>query len=87
LLWIEATALSALARSGSQAILPKAVPFWRRAWDWLANLPITQVTYALAFYRACWNRRVGWRGVTYRVLGHRDPGGPGVEALGWDWDE
>ena len=87
LLWIEATALSALARRECQTILPKPGPFWRRAWVWLANLPITQVTYALAFYRACWNRRVGWRGVTYRVLGHRDPGGPGVEALGWDWDD
>lgn len=84
LLWIEATALSALAKTESQAILPKAAPFWRRAWDWLANLPITQLTYALAFWQACWDRRVGWRGVSYRVLGRRDPGGPGVEALGRD---
>jgi len=45
---------------------------------------VTQLIYALAFWRACWNRRVDWRGVTYRVLVHRDPGGPGVEALGWD---
>jgi cellulose synthase/poly-beta-1,6-N-acetylglucosamine synthase-like glycosyltransferase len=50
LLWIEATALSALARRECQTILPKPGPFWRRAWDWLANLPITQLTYALAFW-------------------------------------
>jgi hypothetical protein len=84
LLWIETTAVSALARTGSQAILPKAAPPWRRAWDWLAYLPMTQLTYGLAFWHACWNRRVGWRGISYRVLGRRDPGGPGVEALGGD---
>lgn len=84
LLVIEATALRALASPGGEAIPRPLTPLGRRAWQWLRHLPVTQLIYALAFWRACWNRRVDWRGVTYRVLGHRDPGGPGVEALGWD---
>ena len=84
LLWIEATALSALTRPGSDTIPRQAAPIWRRAWDWLRDLPVTQLVYAVAFWHGCWDRQVGWRGVTYRVLGRREPGGPGVEALGWD---
>ena len=81
LLGIEATALGALARAGGEATPRPIAPLGRRAWQWLKHLPVTQLIYALAFWHACWDRRVGWRGVTYRVLGHRDPGGPGVEAL------
>lgn len=84
LLGIEATALRALARPGGEATPRAIAPLGRRAWQWLKHLPMTQLIYALAFWHACWDRRVGWRGVTYRVLGHREPGGPGVEALGWD---
>lgn len=84
LLWIEATALSALAQAGNEAPHRRAAPLWRRAWDWLKALPVTQLIYAVAFWHACWDRQVGWRGITYRVLGRHQSGGPGVESLGWD---
>ena len=84
LLGIEATAVRALAKPGDEAIPRPLAPLGRRAWQWLKHLPVTQLIYALAFWHACWDRRVEWRGVTYRVLGHREPGGPGVEALGWE---
>jgi len=84
LLWIEATALSALTGPGRDAMARRPAPIGRRAWDWLRDLPMTQLIYAVAFWHAIWDRQVAWRGITYRVLGHREPGGPGVEALGWD---
>ena len=84
LLWIEATALAALAKPHPSALRRQPAALGRRAWDWLRDLPATQVLYALAVWHACWKRQVSWRGITYRVVGHRQPGGPGVEAIGWD---
>ncbi len=84
LLVIEATALGALRRSEAQPGQHRSPSPWQRAWSWLRDLPITQGVYAIAVWRACWHRQVAWRGIRYRVLGRREPGGPGVEALGWD---
>jgi hypothetical protein len=84
LIWIENTTLSALTRPGGEAMPRQSSPLCRRAWDWLRDLPMTQLVYAVAFWHAIGDRLVTWRGITYRVLGHREPGGPGVEALGWD---
>ena len=84
LLWIEATALAALAKPEYEARRRPGAPLWRRAWGWLRDLPATQLIYAVAVWHACWDRQVSWRGVTYRVIGPRQPGGPGVAAMGWD---
>ena len=85
LLWIETTAVAALAGPDVKNDPGRrGEPLWRRTWDWLSCLPATQLVYGLALWRACCDRQVRWRGVTYRVLGRGPSGGPGVEARALD---